>query len=212
MNSHSSDLRVYTTDDGPDVYEDAFLRVAMQNEQFHPTLLLVGTRLGIDKITSVYWEAVISALQMPQSIGIAGYVKTECTSCNKLTRESGRPSSSHYFVGVQGQFLFYLDPHHTRPALRRYADAQPYSQEEVDSCHTSRLRRLHIREVDPSMLVGFLIRNHEDWLDWRRAIKHVQGKSIIHVSDQQPNAHGGFDGDESLLGEVEIISEDETQW
>lgn len=72
MNNYSSDLRVYTTDDGPDVYEDAFLRVATQDEKFHPTLLLVGTRLGIDKITSVYWEAVISALQMPQSIGIAG--------------------------------------------------------------------------------------------------------------------------------------------
>jgi cysteine protease ATG4 len=41
-------------------------------EEFHPTLILVGTRLGIDKITPVYWEALIAALQMPQSVGIAG--------------------------------------------------------------------------------------------------------------------------------------------
>jgi cysteine protease ATG4 len=41
---------------------------------FHPTLLLVGTRLGIDKINQVYEQALISTLQMPQSIGIAGYV------------------------------------------------------------------------------------------------------------------------------------------
>ena len=41
-------------------------------EEFHPTLLLVSTRLGIDKITPVYWEALIASLQMKQSIGIAG--------------------------------------------------------------------------------------------------------------------------------------------
>lgn len=43
-------------------------------EKFHPTLILVGTRLGIDKITPVYWEALVASLQMPQSAGIAGYV------------------------------------------------------------------------------------------------------------------------------------------
>lgn len=29
----------------------------------------------------------------------------------------GRPSSSYYFVGSQADNLFYLDPHHTRPAI-----------------------------------------------------------------------------------------------
>lgn len=37
----------------------------------------------------------------PQSVGIAG----------------GRPSSSYYFLGYQAESLFYLDPHHTRPAV-----------------------------------------------------------------------------------------------
>ncbi|KAG6872292.1 hypothetical protein C0995_011188, partial [Termitomyces sp. Mi166 len=37
----------------------------------------------------------------PQSVGIAG----------------GRPSSSYYFVGSQSNNLFYLDLHHTRPAV-----------------------------------------------------------------------------------------------
>lgn len=37
----------------------------------------------------------------PQSVGIAG----------------GRPSSSYYFMGSQADNLFYLDPHHTRPAV-----------------------------------------------------------------------------------------------
>lgn len=40
-------------------------------------------------------------LRIPQSVGIAG----------------GRPSSSVYFVGSQGDSLFYLDPHHTRQSI-----------------------------------------------------------------------------------------------
>lgn len=73
MNPNESSLQVYATGDGHDVYEDSFMKVAKPDgETFKPTLVLVGTRLGIDKITPVYWEALISALQMPQSVGIAG--------------------------------------------------------------------------------------------------------------------------------------------
>ena len=73
-NKTEQTLRVYSTGDGPDVYEDVFLKIAKPDgEDFHPTLILVGTRLGIDKITPVYWEALIASLQMKQSVGIAGY-------------------------------------------------------------------------------------------------------------------------------------------
>jgi cysteine protease ATG4 len=72
-NHDGSDLRVYMTGDGLDVYEDAFMNIARSDGvKFSPTLILVGTRLGLDKITPVYWEALKAALQMPQSIGIAG--------------------------------------------------------------------------------------------------------------------------------------------
>ena len=72
-NHDGSDLRVYVTGDGLDVYEDAFMNIAKPDGiKFHPTLILVGTRLGLDKVTPVYWEALKASLQMPQSIGIAG--------------------------------------------------------------------------------------------------------------------------------------------
>lgn len=68
-----SELRVYITGDGSDVYEDKFMSIAKPNHSdFTPTLILVGTRLGLDKITPVYWEALKYSLQMPQSVGIAG--------------------------------------------------------------------------------------------------------------------------------------------
>ncbi|KAJ4255071.1 Cysteine protease atg4 [Fusarium torreyae] len=193
-NSHEPSIRVYSTGDGPDVYEDEFMKIAKPaGEAFHPTLVLVGTRLGIDKITPVYWEALIAALQMPQSVGIAG----------------GRPSSSHYFIGAQGSFLFYLDPHHTRPALPHHEDPTEYTSEEIASCHTSRLRRIHVREMDPSMLIGFLIRSEDDWHNWKRCVKHVQGKSIIHVAERNAVLGGSSEGRESAIDEVETLSDDD---
>lgn len=65
-------MKVYITGDGSDVYEDAFIKVATSSGTFLPTLILVGTRLGLDKITPVYCEALKASLQMPQSVGIAG--------------------------------------------------------------------------------------------------------------------------------------------
>lgn len=51
------------------------MKIAKPDGQtFHPTLILIRTRLGIDKITPIYWDALIAALHMPQSVGIAGYV------------------------------------------------------------------------------------------------------------------------------------------
>ncbi|TQS33818.1 hypothetical protein Golomagni_05825 [Golovinomyces magnicellulatus] len=193
VNGHSTELSVYSTGDGPDVYEESFMKVACANGHFRPTLILVGTRLGIDKITRVYWEALISALQMPQSVGIAG----------------GRPSSSHYFVGSQGSFLFYLDPHHTRKAFPYRPNPNDYTDEEIDSCHTARLRRLHVQEMDPSMLIGFLIKNQQDWEDWRRRVKYVQGKAIIHVADRDPSRGGGLAGRDGAIDEVETLSDDD---
>lgn len=68
-----SNLRIYLTGDGPEVYEEAFLSTAKSDgANFEPTLILVGTRLGLEQITPVYWQALEACLQMPQSVGIAG--------------------------------------------------------------------------------------------------------------------------------------------
>ena len=66
-------LRVHVTGDGSNVYQDSFLRDARNSDGvFQPTLLLLGVRLGIDRVTPVYWDALKASLQMEQSVGIAG--------------------------------------------------------------------------------------------------------------------------------------------
>ncbi|KAF3920725.1 hypothetical protein AA313_de0204858 [Arthrobotrys entomopaga] len=190
---HDEGLRVYITGDGGDVYEDAFRKVAVSEDgKFWPTLVLVGIRLGIERVTPVYWEALKSSLMMPQSVGIAG----------------GRPSASHYFIGVQGQSLFYLDPHSTRPLLPYRLDPSTYTSEEVDLCHTRKLRRLHLREMDPSMLLAFLIRDERDWQAWKQGVKEVHGKRVVHVSDTTPGLGNPPGMREDAIDDVETFDDD----
>ncbi|KAI4142961.1 MAG: hypothetical protein L6R39_004763 [Caloplaca ligustica] len=177
QSSVANELKVYINGDGADIYEDRFFSIATAEDgQFTPTLILVGIRLGIDRITPVYWEALKASLQLPQSVGIAG----------------GRPSSSHYFVGVQGDNFFFLDPHQTRPALPRREDVTEYTTEEIDSCHTR-----------------FLIRDRKDWDEWRKSVSEVQGKPVVHVADKEPIMDRQEAGRQSAVDDVEILDDDD---
>lgn len=84
-----------------------------------------------------------------------------------------------------------------------------YTQEEVDSCHTRRLRVLDVREMDPSMLIGFLIKDREDWRAWKAAIGLTAGKAIIHIADKLPISFDTSMGRAGALDEVESFDEDE---
>jgi hypothetical protein len=76
VDSHTSTgLRVYICSDNSSLYEDSFMSTARASDgTFKPTLILLGTRLGLDKVTDSYREAIKAALRLPQSVGIAGYL------------------------------------------------------------------------------------------------------------------------------------------
>jgi cysteine protease ATG4 len=112
-----------------------------------PVLLLIGVRLGIDGVNPIYYETIkvlnslrppdyetdsLNSIQLlytfPQSVGIAG----------------GRPSSSYYFLGSQADNLFYLDPHHARPAVplrpAPHPSIYPSNREPMPDSDQSRLQ------------------------------------------------------------------------
>ncbi|KAJ5772039.1 Peptidase C54 [Penicillium odoratum] len=187
-------LEVYVTNDTSDVYEEQFLRLAhSKTGQFQPTLILLGLRLGIEQVTSVYWDGLRAALKYPQSVGIAG----------------GRPSASHYFVGVQDSHLFFLDPHTTRPTLPHHQLDEPYTAEERGSYHTRRLRRIHLKDMDPSMLIGFLIKDEADWTDWKQRVKSSPGKPIIHILTGETQLDKEYQGPgrKAAVDEVEALDD-----
>ena len=121
----------------------------------------------------------------------------------------GRPSSSHYFIGVQGDSFFYMDPHQTRVALPLHNDITDYTKEEIDSCHTRRLRRLSIKDMDPSMLIAFLIRDAGDWKKWRESMSNVDWKPVVHVTDMEPALHGRGTERASAVDDVEILDDED---
>lgn len=122
---------------------------------------------------------------------------------------SGRPSSSHYFIGVQGPYFFYLDPHQTRPALPLPSNLDDYTQEDIDSCHTRRLRRIHVKEMDPSMLIAFLIRDENDWKAWRQSMQEVQGKAVVRVAGKDPLLYAMGTEREGAIDEVETFDDED---
>ncbi|KAJ6473340.1 hypothetical protein C8R47DRAFT_1324442 [Mycena vitilis] len=268
-----------------------------------PVLLLLGIRLGLDGVNPIYYETIKLLYTFPQSVGIAG----------------GRPSSSYYFVGVQGDGLFYLDPHHSRPSVplrpfmgdassiprppsspghghaatssshaREHRSLSPeaaayarggssspegyvragsmspdfvyarggsmspdfgpgnnspmtedelfvlprrassttdhdtarappagghltpaeqtfyagaYSAAELRTFHCERVRKMPLSGLDPSMLIGFVCRSEEEWVDLRRRVKELP-RTIFSIQDEPPTWPGADDDDDMGLESV----------
>ncbi|KAF9110075.1 Cysteine protease atg4b [Mortierella sp. AM989] len=122
---------------------------------WRPVLLLIPTRFGLEKLTERYIPNLKQLFRMPQFMGIAG----------------GRPGRSLYFVACQGEELYYYDPHFVKPRV---------TSEELDSCpapsfHCPVVRSMDIIELDPSMLLGFLIQSPSDLQD---LLKRLSGPEM----------------------------------
>ena len=61
-------------------------------------LILVPTRLGVDRVDPKYFPIIRSFFNSPLFVGFVG----------------GHPGAAHYFFAMQNSCLFYLDPHWTR--------------------------------------------------------------------------------------------------
>ncbi|KIY72637.1 hypothetical protein CYLTODRAFT_367405 [Cylindrobasidium torrendii FP15055 ss-10] len=264
-----------------------------------PVLLLLGIRLGLDGVNPVYYETIKMLYTFPQSVGIAG----------------GRPSSSYYFVGSQADNLFYLDPHHARPAIplrlpghyderddmsddfitdreaatdigggggrmslgskrrkkgkekerqtsggssasrsssiRSHApsplraemaspkreftleelegsrlsfvqepdieedDLTPlqahyvaaYSPAELKTFHCDRIRKMPLSGLDPSMLLGFLVRDEAEWKDLRERVSKLP-RTIFSIVNERPHwGKSDFDDDDDDEIGLESVSD-----
>ena len=72
--------------------------------------------------------------------------------------------------------------------LPYHEHSKELSIEDIASCHTRRLRRLHVEKMDPSMLIAFLIQNEQDWAKWKEEVSTGSGKSLFHIMDNEPVA------------------------
>lgn len=64
--------------------------------------------------------------------------------------------------------------------------------------------------MDPSMLLGFLVKDERDFQKWKDEICSAKYKTIIHVSDSQPTLPNvRYILRDSAVDEVEAFDDDE---
>lgn len=95
----------------------------------------------------------------------------------KCLKKSGRPNSSLYFVGLQGDELVYMDPHFSRAALETKHVAE-YSDADLDTYHCTIPRKIHISHLDPSMLLGFYCKTEQEFNAFCERINSVSHKNV----------------------------------
>lgn len=84
-----------------------------------------------------------------------------------------------------------------------------YTPADIATCHTRRIRRLQIREMDPSMLLAFLVTSEAEYDAWKEGVQSVQGKCVVHVQEREPAPRG--QEREGAVDEVESWDEDGLQ-
>lgn len=53
-----------------------------------------------------------------------------------------------------------------------------YSPMELKTFHCERVRKMPLSGLDPSMLIGFLCKDEEDWIDFRKRVVEVSLSSF----------------------------------
>lgn len=139
-----------------DLYDDK-INLIFKDIESRPDalLLLLPVRLGINKVNPLYHASILQLLSLKQSVGIAG----------------GKPSSSYYFFGYQNNSLLYLDPHYPQFISSRLSI--------YDTYHTNRYQMLNVDDMDPSMMVGLLVKDIEDYQEFKLRCTEMNNK-IVH--------------------------------
>mmetsp|Transcript_19965 Transcript_19965/g.54773 ORF Transcript_19965/g.54773 Transcript_19965/m.54773 type:complete len:521 (-) Transcript_19965:577-2139(-) len=172
-------LRVCVAMDGTIYRDEVVTAAAAEDGVWRPLLLLVPLRLGLDRFNYAYAPALLAAMQLPQCLGIIG----------------GRPRSSYYFVGVQGDRLLFLDPHEVQPALS--ADCP-----QLATCHYARnVRTMRLADIDPSLTLGFLLASAADFEAFCEQSAQLVGDplAVFSVAGARP-AYEARDGAEEREG------------
>ena len=58
------------------------------------------------------------------------------------------------------------------PMQRHFVTA--YSAAELNTFHCDRVRKMPLSGLDPSMLMGFLCKNEQDWIDFKAKVADVR--------------------------------------
>eukprot|EP00299_Pterocystis_sp_00344_P002363 c12676_g1_i1.p1 GENE.c12676_g1_i1~~c12676_g1_i1.p1 ORF type:complete len:347 (-),score=100.30 c12676_g1_i1:79-1119(-) len=124
-------------------------------------LILVPLRLGLNSIEPVLAHQATSTLAWPNSCGILG----------------GKPRASYWFVGVQGDYVLYVDPHVTQPTVDMSVAEFP-----LESYHSHQLLRMKAQDLDPSLALAFFCNDSQD-LESLKSLNSQRATPLFTFSD-----------------------------
>uniref|UniRef100_A0A1I7UZV3 Cysteine protease n=1 Tax=Caenorhabditis tropicalis TaxID=1561998 RepID=A0A1I7UZV3_9PELO len=140
--------------------------------EWRPLLLMIPLRLGLTSMNNCYLPAIQKFFELPQCVGIIG----------------GKPNLAHYFIGIAGSKLFYLDPHYCRPKTSKVfaeksqdsgadqvfsdlEDAEPlpsqtsdvYTKMDDSTYHCQMMQWMEFESIDPSLALALFCETREDF-------------------------------------------------
>ena len=147
------------------VYEKRVLHQLVNEGKSY--LLLVPVMFGMTALAKPYDDVVRAFLRMPVCVGIVG----------------GKPNKSLFFVGYQGDTIFYLDPHVVQEAF-----VSPSTIGELSGPRGG----TPISSLDPCMVLCFFFNTAEVFNEWVVAVENGVNKTaqfpVIVVNFDEPLA------------------------
>uniref|UniRef100_A0AC35UC24 Cysteine protease n=1 Tax=Rhabditophanes sp. KR3021 TaxID=114890 RepID=A0AC35UC24_9BILA len=198
-------------------------KVAMQDrseeEGWKSVLIFVPLRLGLSTINLDYLPAIQKFYKLKQCCGIIG----------------GRPSKALYFIGMADEEMIYLDPHICQPVVdiigeqienvERPEDNSRIDQESGDmevnmqeprahtsliddsSFHCDCVAHMDFDQMDPSLAVGFVIKDKEDYMELKEALEKLHAISKPQLFEMIQSRPKGFPKFELYRGVPTSFSE-----
>jgi cysteine protease ATG4 len=159
-------LKVYIPENNDIIIDDLrLLSPTLEN-----ILILIPLRLGLSNINYQYVNYLFKFLELSQSVGFIG----------------GKPTKSFYFIGYQNNNFIYLDPHHNQNLI----DHENFFPKINDllSYHDKKINLIDSSIIDPSLSIGFFIKNENDFNKFKNSIQQIfKDNNIFNINQSKVN-------------------------
>ncbi|EGN97189.1 cysteine protease required for autophagy [Serpula lacrymans var. lacrymans S7.3] len=145
-------------------------------------IVLIGIRLGLDGVNPIYYDTIKVSIRT-----LRPYRWILMTVPYTSGFNASLPASPEISSDMDVRELGWGDSEGAGEALDPMAEhyVNAYSPDQLRTFHCDRVRKMPMSGLDPSMLLGFLCKDENDWFDFRRRLMH-RHKTIFTVQDEPP--------------------------
>lgn len=154
-----SNLKIIHFQDGV-IYKNT-IDSNIPSQKFPKLIIFVSVRHGLSKLSTEYTQSVKDFFSLPFNIGIIG----------------GRDYNAHYFIGLAGENLLYLDPHLNQGLVNSIDDLN----KDPSSYMKKQIYELNVKNMSPAFTMGFCIYDRSQYDVFISALKCFSENSEYSV-------------------------------